>query len=71
VLSYDTSCRNTTRFLSIDRLCVRVCAANNPAVTTGAEMWPGVAGVVQSTLVLGSGLLMWVSRAPQYSVYGF
>jgi hypothetical protein len=46
-------------------------AANSDAVHTEEEMWPGVAGLVQSSLVLGAGLLLWLSRAPQYSVYGF
>jgi len=46
-------------------------AADSGAVHTEVEMWPGVAGVLQSSLVLGAGLLLWLSRAPQYSVYGF
>mmetsp|Transcript_13159 Transcript_13159/g.25116 ORF Transcript_13159/g.25116 Transcript_13159/m.25116 type:complete len:151 (-) Transcript_13159:193-645(-) len=45
--------------------------ASNPGVTTSQDMWPGVAGVIQSTLILGSGLLFWLSRAPRYSPYGF
>jgi len=32
---------------------------------TSEEKWPGVAGVIQSFLILGSGLLFWVSRSSQ------
>lgn len=45
--------------------------ANNPQITDAQGMWPGVAGVIQSALILGSGLLFWLSRSPLYSPYGF
>eukprot|EP00199_Chlamydomonas_sp_CCMP681_P003101 CAMPEP_0119107662 /NCGR_PEP_ID=MMETSP1180-20130426/11529_1 /TAXON_ID=3052 ORGANISM="Chlamydomonas cf sp, Strain CCMP681" /NCGR_SAMPLE_ID=MMETSP1180 /ASSEMBLY_ACC=CAM_ASM_000741 /LENGTH=179 /DNA_ID=CAMNT_0007093181 /DNA_START=11 /DNA_END=550 /DNA_ORIENTATION=- len=38
--------------------------ANNEELTSAAEKWPGVAGIFQVVLVLASGLLLFVSRAP-------
>lgn len=38
--------------------------ANNDAVTSAEQMWPGVAGVVQSVLIVASGLVLWLSRPP-------
>mmetsp|Transcript_29768 Transcript_29768/g.41104 ORF Transcript_29768/g.41104 Transcript_29768/m.41104 type:complete len:151 (+) Transcript_29768:217-669(+) len=41
--------------------------ANNPYVLDAAGMWPGVATVIQSSLIIGSGILMWISRSPSES----
>mmetsp|Transcript_54449 Transcript_54449/g.173018 ORF Transcript_54449/g.173018 Transcript_54449/m.173018 type:complete len:152 (+) Transcript_54449:276-731(+) len=37
--------------------------ATNPEIK-GDEIWPGVAGVIQCTLILASGLIFWLSRSP-------
>lgn len=38
--------------------------STNPDLTSD-EKWPGVAGIIQTFLILGSGLLFWVSRSSQ------
>jgi hypothetical protein len=38
---------------------------------TGEAAWPGVAGILQVTCILGSGLLFFVSRGQGESDYGY
>uniref|UniRef100_A0A7S3R718 Transmembrane protein 50A n=1 Tax=Dunaliella tertiolecta TaxID=3047 RepID=A0A7S3R718_DUNTE len=34
----------------------------NPDISSAADKWPGVAGILQCSFILGSGLLLFVSR---------
>ncbi|KAF5831749.1 hypothetical protein DUNSADRAFT_12619 [Dunaliella salina] len=34
----------------------------NPDISSTADKWPGVAGILQCSFILGSGLLLFISR---------
>jgi hypothetical protein len=36
----------------------------NPQHTNSGDMWPGVAGIIQSVLIVAAGLMFWLTRTP-------